>query len=166
MERERKGEGPQNCSVLGGWGCFLCRCSPILSPENVTLPLGGSAPRRDSSVWPHLPRCSVARSRGAWEASHCTLSAHQHPSHKTMDLIFKPHNSISFGKLPRILNDIHASMEGSRETWMYTYRKSQKVHLRWQFFKKSKKEKETMNIWQKEGLQTIWLKSKCKLHAV
>lgn len=30
--------------------CFLCHCSPILSPENVTLPLGGSAPRRDSSV--------------------------------------------------------------------------------------------------------------------
>ncbi len=67
----------------GGWRgwCFLCHRSPILSPENVTLPLGGSAPRRDSSVWPHLPRCSVARARGAWEASHCTLSDHQHPSH-------------------------------------------------------------------------------------
>lgn len=54
MERWRKREGVE--------GCFLCHCSPILSPENVTLPLGGSAPSRDSSVWPHLPRCSVARS--------------------------------------------------------------------------------------------------------
>lgn len=61
--------------ACGGW-CFLCHCSPILSPENVTLPLGGSAPRRDSSVWLHLPRCSMATSRRAWEASHCTLSAH------------------------------------------------------------------------------------------
>lgn len=93
----------------GGGGCFLCHCGPILSPENVTLPLGGSAPRRDSSVWPHLPRCSVARSRGAWEASHCTLSAHQHPSHwlfptkPTMDLIFQPQNSVYFGKQSRIL---------------------------------------------------------------
>lgn len=89
---ERRG-ATRTAECRGGGRGFLCDCRPILSPENVTLPLGGSAPRRDSSVRPHLQRCSVAGSRGAREASRCTLSAHQHlahcsPAKPTADWIF------------------------------------------------------------------------------